>query len=281
MTNPEASYRRAIAQPFTDATPKHHPFLDPDLPDEDIPLVPNDLVPRGGLRWTLPTAPATPATFDVAMLRATMGQMRENLSLMEDWVVVWAEGNGRIGEAFSRTREPALASARGSVVSADTSRNSDVVEAIRTPSEGSDFSELSDQSYVLVAREKVRNRGASKSGLSSNLNVSRWSLVESADPTTGPVGRQQDRAPENPTADKGTVPANLQSVELESDGHLVRGFSVTGIGDTDRAMLRPLGPYDAFWLRNDIYGQRKKRSVPELRRKAGSMELRTENRKSL
>ena len=58
MQSPQFDDSRYIAQRrlprFTSFTRYHHPCLDPDFPEENISLVPQDLCPRGGLNWDLP-----------------------------------------------------------------------------------------------------------------------------------------------------------------------------------------------------------------------------------
>lgn len=50
----DAHNTRRLARKFTPTVPDHHPFLEPDFPEDDEHLVPADLAPRGKLNWELP-----------------------------------------------------------------------------------------------------------------------------------------------------------------------------------------------------------------------------------
>jgi hypothetical protein len=93
----DAHNTRRLARTFTPTVPNHHPFLDPDFPDEDEDLVPADLAPRGKLNWELPKE----ATKNLhIMLKLTnkadelLDEWREKILQIDEVINEWSEMKG-------------------------------------------------------------------------------------------------------------------------------------------------------------------------------------------
>lgn len=111
MASPESSNVRRLARTFTPTTPDHHPLLDPDFPEEDIPLVPSALAPRGQLNWELPKKAVANLHIMLKLsnnadelleeFHHTIPQIDEALN---DWVEMKGASPTKIGEEQLRAR---------------------------------------------------------------------------------------------------------------------------------------------------------------------------------
>ncbi|KAL9128471.1 MAG: hypothetical protein Q9217_002849 [Psora testacea] len=100
-SNSDAALRRKLAHRFTPFTRFHHPLLDPNITDDDLPLVPKDLAPCGGLNWKLPgeagkadgeSSEAPPDTDNFLYgFQAKLCIAQQSLSQLEDFVLDWIQ----------------------------------------------------------------------------------------------------------------------------------------------------------------------------------------------
>lgn len=93
----DAHNTRRLARTFTPTVPDHHPFLDPDFPEEDEHLVPAALAPRGKLNWELPKKATTNLHI---MLKLTnkadelLDEWRDKIPQIDEVVTEWSEMKG-------------------------------------------------------------------------------------------------------------------------------------------------------------------------------------------
>lgn len=88
---------RRLARSFTPQTPMHHPLLDPELPEEDVSLVPQDLCPRGHLKWELPKKARTNLHIMLKLSNKTdelMDEFHEKIPYIDEVLHEWAEMRG-------------------------------------------------------------------------------------------------------------------------------------------------------------------------------------------
>ena len=98
-SNASPTLRQKLAQPFTPFIRFHNPLLDPDLSTDDVSLVPEQLAPKGGLKWALPertgssdgecTEPRTDADNFLDGFSARVSDVHESVSHLEDFVIDW------------------------------------------------------------------------------------------------------------------------------------------------------------------------------------------------
>lgn len=111
MASPDACNVRRLARSFTPTTPNYHPLLDPELPKEDVSLVPRDLAPRGQLNWELPQKAVANLHIMLKLnnktdelldeFHNTIPQIDEALN---DWVEMKGASPTKIGEEQLRAR---------------------------------------------------------------------------------------------------------------------------------------------------------------------------------
>ena len=97
MSAAQAYQTRRLARSFTPYTPLHHPLLDPQLPEEDIPLVPADLAPRGRLSWVLPSQTVTNLHIMLKLTDQTdrlMDEFLEAIPRINEILHEWVEMRG-------------------------------------------------------------------------------------------------------------------------------------------------------------------------------------------
>lgn len=236
FSNPAATYRRAMAALFTEAVPHHHPFLDFDLPLEDVALVPADLAPRGkDLSWVLPASTTSPpssllgkrasaaAVFDVGRLRRTAG-LRENLELLEEWIMVWAEGKGDVSGRVGL----------GARLSAEVVDG----ESVSVPAEngGSGCEEIGDL-------DDGSGGDALEFGVTSIPRTVEGVVDASGNGLLGFADQQNDSQ---------GVPENLRATPWNND--VVFPTQPT-VSEDDHRSCESLQRYRAFSLKNDVYGK--------------------------
>ncbi len=216
-----AANRRTFARHFTDSTPSHHPFLDPNFAEEDASLVPKDLAPRGGLSWELPQLEGDgrdtmlksareiqrQTDCSVRSFHADIGQIHRNLIQLDHKVTEWAGRHSADAKADSHTS--AIASS---------------IE--NTLYEGSCF-------VVPLNAAEVKFTNSAHAG--PRLGFSTQDLEEIVDSTSAAdlLPDQDHRG--GPPATATTDPLAMRRVEIRMPGC------------DDGPWRKSLGPYEDFW----------------------------------
>lgn len=335
FNTPKAAEGGAIAAPFSEAAPKrkHHPFLDPELPDEDVALVPRDLAPGGGLSWVLPRGEkggrgeGFDERFDVDVdvvgerVGGGMGQVGEDLESVEEmggdreWAEVRAlkiSGNAACDaihrDSFVQAEDasddhdyrPELTSSGNSDrttflprLNYDYDYRAESAYASDNGNESSQASDPSDRSHTTVQTPHIKQDLTMMEGISTYIRIVEWAdaivppdhcLARSADQQRQEdhQEQQEDRSEEASfmATNNGIVPdgggiAKRQSIDKE-DG--LKESIIETMSEGDCPYCRSLGQYNCFGPRTDMFGQGGNKPLPELKRRAGSVQLRTEKR---
>lgn len=246
-THPNATNVRRLAQQFTSFTPFHHPFLDPKFPEEDKPLVPKELAPRGGLSWDLPSKAVTnnnkilevtnEADEFLAGFHVKMFGAHERLEQMEELVTEWIEMRGssptKAGRAQLQIQEKfSESSFEDTEVGNGQSYIFNMVMGPPSP-------KCADVIYLTNPVEQ----GATEHSVPQNLRTTDWTMNQclSRDTRGKPSSRDS------------SIPPNIRSREwADNELLMANAFADTSSPEVQEVIRSP-GPYEKFWIKHDIY----------------------------
>lgn len=248
MTSPEAQVHniRRLARTFTPLTPRHHPLLDPEFPEEDLALLPQDLSPRGQLQWELPKKARTNLHIMLKLSNQTdelMEEFHEKIPLIDEVLHEWAEMRGASPTIKGLEQLRAQSSYRFDCSNDEeglTRSNDDyifnMVRNLETPGRA-------DTIYLTDAMED----GAESSDILPNVRGEDWPDFD------GSYVHEPNAIPEalhiSKSESQDCVPSNLRTFEWESDQetYLTPKIYSPSTGSDVDATRRQTGPFENFW----------------------------------
>ena len=240
--NPNIPKARKPARIFTPQTPFHHPNLDPNLPIDDIPLVPQALFSKTKLNRELPR-PAVTNLHIMLKLRndpdKLLNDFHDKIPEIDDVLRLFSEIKGA-----SPTTTGATSAGEGTVFN--------LASNLETPGRA-------DVIYLTDAVED--NKKCAHSGIPSNLRTVDWlgfdgSYVhlEDAEPKIAAFPTEQALDLNRPKVRRDSTPFNLRVTEWLNDADLPgEAYSVVPGSDAGNAS-KETGFYETFWADYEPFG---------------------------
>ena len=246
----QAYHTRRLARSFTPLTPKHHPLLDPDLPEEDVVLVPQDLCPRGQLNWELPKKARTNVHIMLKLSNKAdelMEEFHEKLPLIDDVLNEWAEMRGASPTVKGLEQLRAQSSCQldpfqGNNVSRHESHTDclfNMVKNLETPGR-------SDVIYLTDAVEDTDLECKFTEGASTKIESVNW-LDQGEFLQTGPPSAIPEALRISKAERKDNIPSNLQAATSESDQEAY----CPSTGSCTDESTGQTGPFEQFWRHHE------------------------------
>lgn len=270
--NPKIPNARRLARRFTPHTPFHHPHLDPNLPKENLPLVPAALFPGRKLNWELPRPAVTNLHITLKLTNDPDEQLKEfheKIPQIDELLELWGELKGasppETGEAQLRARTYVAedqgwssAQARGRISTEEREGTIfNLVSNLDNPGRA-------DIIYLTDSVEDSREH-AEDSSILSNLRTVEWlgfdgSYVhlEDAEPKMAAFPTEQGFGFDQPGMRRNSTPSNLRLTEWLEDEQYTElpneAYSPDSHSDDAGKSSREAGPYEQFWIKHDPYG---------------------------
>ncbi|KAL6713956.1 hypothetical protein ACLMJK_008450 [Lecanora helva] len=241
----QANNTRRLARSFTPSTPNHHPLLDPNTPAEDISLIPQDLKPRGTLKWELPNKARTNLHIMLKLSNKAdelLDEFHEKIPKIEEVLTEWVEmrGSSPTVEGMEKLRalasdnaavwnEGAFGQNNGSddyvfnmVRNLDTPGRADIIYLTDAVGEDDKDADKADESYV-----HLPNAAELAKEMPQPLNVSK-------------DGRRD------------SIPPNIRATPWEDDGYLnPTVYSPENEFESDED-IDSSEPFDDFWRHHEV-----------------------------
>ena len=266
-TDARAYHTRRLACAFTPLTPKHHPLLDPDLPKEDIELVPQDLRPQGQLNWELPKKARTNLHIMLKLSNKAdelLEEFHERLPFIDEVLHEWVEMRGASPTIKGREQLRAKASYRfdshQEQETRPTGNNADylfnMVKNLETPGRA-DVIYLTDAVEDELDSKKTQD-------IPPNIRGTEWSDFDecfihdqgSCSPET-PRSAIAESLDTSMTERKDSTLLNLRTSEWEEPDREVyltpKVYNSPARYDADESPKEP-GPFEEFWLQQVPFG---------------------------
>ncbi|KAF6237580.1 hypothetical protein HO173_004470 [Letharia columbiana] len=260
--NPNIPNARRLARKFTPHTPFHHPHLDPNVPQENLHLVPAALFPGRNLNWELPR----PAVTNLhVMLKFTnepdkaQKEFHDKIPQINDVLGLWSELKGAspttTGEAQLRAQISVAEDQGWTSTEEGEGTTFHLVSNLDTPG----------RADVIYLTDAVEDSGEHAEDLSVpfNLRTMEWlgfdgSYVhlEDSKPKMAafPIGQGSDSDEQSM---RNSTPSNLRVTEwLEDEQYTdlpTEAYSSEPGSDAGKTS-RETGTYENFWIKHDPSG---------------------------
>ena len=263
-SDPNAYNTRRVASEFLPNIP-HHPFLDPNFPEEDAPLIPRDLAPHGRLNWELPKEARMNLHIMLKFTEETdklLDEFHAKVPTIDEVIEEWCEMKGasptKAGFAKIRAQVSHKESSKTKAKNAGEHTGETADSYIFNMAKNLDSLGRSDLIYLTDAVRDKEDEGR-KSGMPENLRAVDWldfdgSYVHLADAhqaepeTANPESKSWLSVP-GPSMRRDSTPTNLRTTEWpmsEQDACISPSiYSPEPEGDSKKA--KPLGPFEEFW----------------------------------
>ena len=266
MSAPEVQVHntRRLARIFTPSTPRHHPLLDPNLPEENVSLVPSDLKPRGNLNWELPKNARTNLHIMLKLSNKAdelLDEFYAKIPMIDEVLSEWAEMRGA-----SPTIE-GLEKLRAQITSDVSVRNNEaihqngnddyvfnMVRNLETPGRA-------DVIYLTDAVEDDSENAQTSNGKLPNVRSTEWLDFDGSYVHVQDADDSADNACAMPEAlniskkeKRNSVPPNLRISDWETDqeAYLTPSvYSAKAASDNEGA-LKQVGPFEEFWRTHEV-----------------------------
>ena len=252
--NPNIPNARRLAPRFTPHAPFHHPHLDPNVPRENLHLVPPALFPGRKLNWELPR-PAVANLHVKLKLTNDPDKLLEEFNAMipqiNDVLGLWSEVKGAsstaTGEAQLRARADVAEDRDWPSTGEDKGTTFNLVSHLDTPGRA-------DIIYLADAAEDS-GEFPEDSRIPSKLRTIEWlgfdgSYVhlEDAERKMAAVPTEQGSDLDEHSVKRKSTPSNLRTVEWEDGRSYPSLFSEPHSSEPDSETIsREIGPYENFW----------------------------------
>ena len=256
MSSAQTYQTHRLPRIFTLSTPMHHPLEDPNLPEDDVALVPRDLAPRGGLSWELPKKTVTDLNIRLKLTDETdrlLDEFHQTIPRIDEILSEWMDMRGlssaATGEKTLRAQarrhlaDYGIEESRGKIQQENLVFN--MVRHLNTPG----------RADVMYLTDTVDDSGLSES---PTPNIRALDFVGFDDSYVHLSGNGSDIEDSNPkdlssfsaeSNHTGSTPSNLgtQAEDYDQDYCLAASIYDPSEVDKDKACSRQLGCYEAFW----------------------------------
>ena len=247
----QAHNTRRLARSFTPQTPKHHPLLDPELPEEDIPLVPQDLSPRGQLQWELPKKARTNLHVMLKLSNKTdelMDEFHDKIPYIDEVLHEWAEMRGASPTREGREQMRAQSMHPETDDNYRSGANDDYVfNMVRNL----DSPGRADVIYLTDAVEDEGSDDRSISSIPANLRGGDWSPLSPLSPSKHSSCDLPEPLNVRKRERSDSTPSNLQTSEWSSTQETVLTPTVYH-PELDSESEESPKPFDEFWRDHQV-----------------------------
>ncbi|CAD6573558.1 MAG: hypothetical protein ASARMPRED_006198 [Alectoria sarmentosa] len=263
--NPNIPNARRLARRFTPHTQFYHPHLDPNLPKEDLPLVPAALFPGRKLNWKIPGPANTNLHIKLKLTNDPDELLREfhdKIPQIDESIALWSELKG----ASPTTTAEAQLQARTRVAE-------DRGWTSTEEGEGSMFNLVSNldtpgRADVIFLTDAMDDswEHAEDSSAPSNLRTVEWlgsddSYIHlgDAEPNMAALPTEQGFDFDGHSTKRNSIPSNLRVTEWLDDEHsfdLPTEACNSEPGSDAGKGSGEAGPYETFWINHDPCGAR-------------------------
>ena len=255
-----ANELRRVAREFLPDIPQH-PFLDPNFPEADAPLVPRDLAPRGRLNWELPREARMNLHIMLNFTEETDKLLDEFHAkvptideVIEEWCAMKCASPTTIGSAKLRAQVSCKEFARGKANNVGEQRDDaapylfNMVKHLASPGR-------SDVVYLTDGLQDKEDK-ANTPAIPDNLRAVDWldfdgSYVHLADAQhqAKPKTANSEFNWSGPSMRMNITPLNRRTTEWpvsEGNAYIARSIS-SPEPESHTRKAKPLGPFEEFW----------------------------------